>query len=119
MKKTIAIALLALMALPSFILAQGTPPKTQGTQQPPATQPAGQKPLAAKMTYDVFPTTGQDAPQQSKDESECYGWAVQNSGSDPFQLQKQAQQQQQQTQKEKEQAQATAGEGAGVKGAFK
>ena len=37
----------------------------------------------------VFPAAGQDATQQSKDEAECYNWAVDNSGKDPFELLKQ------------------------------
>jgi hypothetical protein len=31
----------------------------------------------------VYPAKGQTADQQKKDESDCYGWAVQNSGYDP------------------------------------
>ena len=49
-------------------------------------QPTGQKTLAATMNVYVFPTQGQAAEQQSKDEMECYNWAVQNTGTDPFQL---------------------------------
>ena len=55
-------------------------------------QPASaQKTLSATLNVYVFPQQGQNASQQSKDESECYSWAVKNTGSDPFQLQKQAQ----------------------------
>ena len=74
------------------------------------------KTLASTMNVYVFPTEGQPAEQQSKDEATCYDWAVQNTGTDPFDLQKQAQQQKQQA----DQAQAQidqAGQGAGVKGA--
>ena len=60
------------------------------------TEPAPQKSLAATMNVYVFPTTGQTAQQQSTDEAACYDWAVQNTGGDPFALQKQAQQSQQQ-----------------------
>ncbi len=49
--------------------------------------------LAASMDVYVFPTEGQDETQQSMDEAECYNWAVDRSGSDPFQLAQQAQQQ--------------------------
>jgi hypothetical protein len=87
------------------------------SQTPPAA-PTGQKTLAATMSVYVFPTTGQTPEQQSKDEAECYTWAVQNSGSDPFQLQQQSQQQAQQTQQAKQQA-AKAGAGAGASGAVK
>jgi hypothetical protein len=102
----VAILLVAL-AVPALVLAQTT-----------AVQPAGGKTLAATINVYVFPTNGQDAAQQSKDESECYSWAVQSTGTDPFALQKQAQQQQQQTQKEKEQAKQV-GAGAGAQGAVK
>ncbi len=44
--------------------------------------------LAASLNVQVFPKAGQDAAQQSKDEAECYDWAVTNSGVDPFHLQK-------------------------------
>jgi len=43
------------------------------------------------------PVLGEDGgQQQSTDEAACYQWAVQNTGSDPFELQKQSAQQQQQ-----------------------
>lgn len=34
----------------------------------------------------VYPTKGQDAEQQKKDEFECYNWAKQQSGFDPMAL---------------------------------
>jgi len=74
------------------------------------------KTLAATMNVYVFPSNGQDASQQSKDESECYNWAVTNTGTDPFELQKQAQAAQQQTQQQVQQASA-ATQGAGARGA--
>jgi hypothetical protein len=89
---------------------------------PSATAPAS-KTLAATMNVYVFPTVGQTSEQQSIDEATCYGWAVQNTGSDPFESQKQAQQSQQQALQAEQQAQqqqqqiADAGKGAGVKGA--
>ena len=46
------------------------------------------KTLAATLDVFVFPTEGQATDQQSKDEAECYSWATNNTGSDPFQLQK-------------------------------
>jgi hypothetical protein len=82
--------------------------------------PTGQKTLAATMDVFVFPTEGQDSGQQSKDEAECYTWAVQNTGSDPFELQAKNEQAQQQAEQTKQQtAQATQGAGAtaAVKGA--
>jgi hypothetical protein len=75
-----------------------------------------QKTLAATLEVFVFPAEGQPPDQQSKDEVACYEWAVQNTGSDPFDLSKKIEQQQQQA----DQAQAEidqAGQGAGVKGA--
>ena len=87
---------------------------TVSAQTPAA--PSGQKSLAATMGVYVFPNAGQQPSQQSKDEGECYNWAVQNVGTDPFQL---AQQQQQQQQQANANVQATkqATQGAGAKGA--
>ena len=80
------------------------------------TPPAQQKSLAATINVYVFPSEGQSASQQSMDESACYDWAVQNTGSDPFDLQKQSQQQQQQAAAAEQQI-AQAGKGAGAVGA--
>lgn len=97
--------------------------QTQPTAAPPPAQPAPQKTLAATLNVYVFPSAGQAPAQQSTDEASCYNWAVQNTGTDPFALQKQAQQQQQQAQQAQQQTQqqqqqiAQSGEGAGVKGA--
>lgn len=85
-------------------------------QDPPPAAPSGQKTLAATLNVYVFPTTGQTTEQQSTDEATCYNWAVQNTGSDPFTLQKEAQQQAQQTQAAQQQAQQ-AGKGSGAVGA--
>ena len=74
------------------------------------------KTLAATLEVFVFPTEGQAADQQSKDETECYSWAVSNTGSDPFDLQKQSEQQAQQTEQQVAQAQS-ATQGSAVKGA--
>lgn len=73
--------------------------------------------LASTLNVYVFPSEGQAADQQSQDESACYQWAVQNSGVDPFELQKQQQQQQQQAQQQQQQI-ASSAKGAGVKGAL-
>jgi hypothetical protein len=78
--------------------------------------PSGQKTLAATMDVYVFPSAGQTPETQSKDEAACYQWAVQNTGTDPFELNKQSQQQAQQTQQAQKQAQQV-GTGAGVAGA--
>jgi hypothetical protein len=101
MKRTILAALLIGLAAQMATKAQ--------------TQPASQqKSLAATMNVYVFPAQGQASSQQSKDESECYDWAVKNTGTDPFELTKQAQAAQQQ------QAQAAqSAQGSGARGAAK
>ena len=48
-----------------------------------------QKSLSSTLDIYAFPKKGQESKQQSQDEAECYSWAVNNSGSDPFDLQKQ------------------------------
>jgi hypothetical protein len=40
--------------------------------------------VAKKVDVYVFPAKGQDQAQQDKDESDCYKWAVQQSGYDPI-----------------------------------
>jgi hypothetical protein len=102
---TIAFALTTLCAVALLAQAQQT-----------VAAPAGGKSLAATLNVYVFPTAGQTPEQQSTDEASCYSWAVQNTGSDPFELQKQAQQSQQQAQQQQQQI-AASGQGAGVKGA--
>jgi hypothetical protein len=74
--------------------------------------------LAATMDVFVFPSEGQEAGQQSKDEAECYDWATGNTGSDPFELVKQ-----QEAVEESAEAQVAAaeqaGQGAGARGAVR
>jgi hypothetical protein len=79
-------------------------------------EPTGQRTLAATMNIHVFPADGQSTEQQSRDEADCYTWAVNNTGNDPFELSRQAQQQSQQADQARQQAQK-AGEGAGAAGA--
>jgi len=74
--------------------------------------------LGATMEVYVFPKTGQDASQQSKDEAACYEWAVGNTGSDPFKIADQEKANQQQAQAE-QQAAKQAGAGAGARGAVR
>ena len=81
-------------------------------------QPASGKSLASTLNVYVFPNKGQKPEVQSQDESACYTWAVQNTGSDPFSLQAKSQQQAQQTEQQKAQA-AQAGKGAAAGGAVK
>ena len=78
---------------------------------------AQSKTLASTLEVFVFPAEGQAADQQNKDEAECYNWAVNNTGSDPFDLNKQSAQQAQQTERAKKEA-ARTGEGAGAGGAI-
>ncbi len=79
--------------------------------------PPSGKSLAATMDVYVFPDAGQPASHQSRDESDCYQWAVSNTGTDPFQLQKESAQQSQQDAAAMGQAQQ-AGKGSAARGAF-
>jgi len=106
MKRAYRFSILALLAATAFAGAQ--------VQQSSAA--TGQKTLAATMNVYVFPTTGQAADQQSQDEAACYSWAVQNTGTDPFELQKQSEQQKQQAAQAEQQAKQV-GQGAGARGA--
>jgi hypothetical protein len=74
--------------------------------------------LASTMDVYVFPAEGQDTSLQSKDEAECYEWAVGNTGVDPFELSKKKETDQQQAQAEQQAAQQ-AGQGAGARGAVR
>lgn len=79
--------------------------------------PSG-KTLASTMDIYVFPKESQAADQQSRDEASCYEWAVGNSGSDPFELQKQKVAQAEQTE-EAVAAAKQSGQGAGARGAVR
>jgi hypothetical protein len=79
--------------------------------------PSGEKTLAATMNVYVFPSEGQAADQQNKDEAECYNWAVKNTGTDPFDLAKKAEQTQQQADAAQQQV-SEAGKGSAAKGAL-
>ena len=81
-----------------------------------AQESSAQKSLSSTMEVYVFPAKGQSASEQSIAEADCYNWAVQNTGTDPFDLAKQAQQQQQQADAAKQQA-GNVGKGAGAQGA--
>jgi hypothetical protein len=78
----------------------------------------GSKTLASTLDVFVFPAEGQDSSQQSKDEAECYQWAVGNMGSDPFDVADQEKADAQQSQAEMEAAKS-AGAGAGASGAVR
>ncbi|MCK6371050.1 MAG: YMGG-like glycine zipper-containing protein [Gammaproteobacteria bacterium] len=100
-----------------IVLALATPALLIAAAQAQA-QASGQKSLAATMNVYVFPNAGQAPTQQSKDEGECYQWAVSNTGSDPFDVQKQQTAQAQQAEADKAQA-ADAGAGSTRKGALR
>ena len=74
--------------------------------------------LASTMDVYVFPTEGQDSSQQSKDEATCYDWAVNNVGTDPFELEDQDEVTEQQAQ-QAHQAAEQAGQGSGAHGAVR
>ena len=106
MKPMIAVAILIVLVVGSLAVAQTTG----------LAEPTGQKTLAATMSVFVFPNEGQAPDQQSKDEADCYNWAVQNTGTDPFSLVKQSEEQQAQSDQAMQQAEQV-GQGAGAKGA--
>lgn len=106
MKRTLMAGAVVACAAAWPALAQTTP-----------TTPPG-KTLAATMNIYVFPTKEQTPEVQSKDEADCYSWAVTQSGTDPFQLSKQAEAQKQQAANAQKQA-AQTGQGAGAAGAVK
>jgi hypothetical protein len=99
MKKLLILALA--IALPAIAAAQD-----------------GAKTLASTINVYVFPAEGQDASQQSKDEAECYSWAVNNTGNDPFDLADQQEAHAQLSEAEMQAAQST-GQGAGAGGAVR
>lgn len=78
----------------------------------------GSKTLASTMKVYVFPKEGQASDQQSKDEAACYSWATENTGSDPFDLEKQSVAEAEQTEAAKDEAKKT-GQGAGARGALR
>lgn len=73
--------------------------------------------LSSAMGVSVFPADGQDSTQQSKDEAECYNWAENQSGVDPFELQKRQQANEQQTDAQLAAAEKAQGGGGVVRGA--
>jgi hypothetical protein len=78
--------------------------------------PTGTKSLAATLNVYAFPGAGQVATQQAQDETECYNWAVNETGNDPFHIAKQAEQQQQLAAQQQQQAEQSKS-GSAVKGA--
>jgi hypothetical protein len=76
------------------------------------------KTLGSTMEVFVFPTTGQDAGQQSMDEASCYDWAATNTGNDPFNLAEEAESDEELADAEMQAAEST-GQGAGARGALR
>jgi Glycine zipper len=108
---------LVLIATASVLSAVQAQTQTSAqTQTPLIAAPSGTKSLAATLKVYAFPDAGQAAAQQSKDESECYNWAVKETDTDPFHVASQtAQQQEQAAQQQQKAQQSTAG--SGVRGA--
>lgn len=96
----------------SLAAAVGLCATMTGRAQSSGSSGSAQKSVASTMNIYVFPNAGQSPSQQSQDEGACYQWAVQNTGTDPFQLAKQAEAQKQQAQQ-----QAQASQGSGARGA--
>ena len=82
------------------------------------TAEAASKSLSSTMDVHVFPADGQAEGQQSKDEAECYKWATNKTGTDPFDLSKESKEQAKASEQAKAKAE-TAGQGAGASGAIK
>lgn len=72
--------------------------------------------LSSALEVFVFPSQGQTSDQQLIEEGECYDWAVERTGVDPFDLRKQQQEQAKQAEAAKAQA-GKVGKGAGATGA--
>jgi hypothetical protein len=78
MTKTVALFLTSVVtvALGSSTSFGQTPPATATPAPTAALKPAA-------LGLAVYPSSGQDAAQQGKDEGECYTWARQQTGIDP------------------------------------
>jgi len=78
--KKMLVALLVSVAVPTLA---SSAPQAPGAQPAPAAAPAAATPKPATLNLFVYPGSGQDAARQGQDESECYGWARQQTGIDP------------------------------------
>jgi uncharacterized protein YcfJ len=74
--------------------------------------------LAATIGVHVFPADAQDAAEQSRDEANCFEWAVDSTGSDPFDLARQSASQEAAAERAAQQAQ-TAGQGNAARSAVR
>ncbi len=79
-------------------------------------QEARDSTLAGTIGVFVFPAEGQEETEQSRDEAECYGWAVDRTGSDPFELARRSEQETASAERAAEGAER-AGQGAAAGGA--
>ncbi|HET9598858.1 MAG TPA: hypothetical protein VFP65_25015 [Anaeromyxobacteraceae bacterium] len=79
---TRAIPLAFALLLSASIAAAQTPPATPVPAAPAA--PAPGQPVAKQLGVTPYPSKGQTPEQQAKDEQECFAWAKQNTGLDPF-----------------------------------
>lgn len=77
-----------------------------------------QQSLSSTLNVYAFPSAGQSASQQSKDEGECYNWAVGSSGVDPFKQKQQQADAANQAEATRQQA-ASATQGSGARGALR
>jgi hypothetical protein len=100
------------LSLIAVVLAAPATVDCQETTDPAA----GQQDLAATLGVYVFPTSDQTPQEQNADEATCYDWAVQKTGTDPFEVSKQAQADQMQASEAMNQT-GQIGKGAGVHGA--
>lgn len=101
-----------------LVLAGSLALLTGAQAQAPAAAPPAQKSIGATLEVYVFPSAGQAQDQQSRDEAECYQWAVANTAFDPFEAQKQQAAQAQQAQAAQQQA-SQVGKGSGARGAVR
>ncbi len=112
MRSMLAAVRIPLMACLTSTLALSGAAHAQTTISPPT----GQKTLAATLNVYAFPGAGQTPAQQSQDETQCYNWAVNETGNDPFHIAQQAAQQEQQAAQQQQQAEQSKS-GSAAKGA--
>jgi len=83
MKSTVIVSALVLV-VPGIALAQTQPaPAPAPSSAAPAAAPA-QKSLSQNAGLYVFPAKEQTKEVQAKDETDCYAWAKQSTGTDPL-----------------------------------
>ena len=115
-KSAVAYTLRMRIANMSVLIVAAAALSAAQAQTPLISAPSGTKTLAATLKVYAFPGAGQTTAQQSQDETECYNWAGQETGLDPFHIANQAAEQQQQAAQQQQQAQQSTS-GSAVKGA--